>query len=713
MASKNGKKFLWLLILLLIGAFFYFDLGDLLTLERFRSQQQQLQQFYAANRLVTLAIYFCIYVLVTALSLPGATVMTLAGGALFGFWSALFVVSFASSIGATLAFLVARFLLRDSVQRRFGDKLRAINAGIEKEGAFYLFSLRLVPLFPFFVINLLMGLTPLRAPLFYLVSQIGMLPGTIVYVNAGTQLGKIDSAAAILSPTLLFSFVLLGLFPLVATRLLSGFKRRRALRGHARPKRFDYNLIVLGGGAAGLVGAYIGAAVKAKVALIEEKAMGGDCLNSGCVPSKALLKAATLVAQGRRASDFGLVDAAPQVDFAAVMARVRQTVAEVAPHDSRERYRDLGVDCLEGRGRIVSPFAVEVNGHTLTARAILVASGAAPLIPPLLGHEKIDLLTSENLWDLTTLPPRLLILGGGPIGCELAQAFARLGSAVTLVEMGARLLPREDAEVGNLLRQRLAADGVTVRTGHRAEAFIGAGESGSLCCRCDDETVEIAFDRVLVAVGRAPRLHGFGLEELGVRLEPRGIANDAFLQSSIPTIYCAGDVAGRHQFTHTAAHQAWYASVNALLGVGVRFRLDERVIPWCTFTDPEVARVGLSEEEAAAQGIAVEVSRYALADFDRAIIEGEKDGWIKVLTVPGKDRILGVCIVAPHAGELLAEFVLAMKHGLGLNKILATIHPYPSWADANKLTAGLWKKAHASPRLLAWAERFHRWRRGA
>jgi pyruvate/2-oxoglutarate dehydrogenase complex dihydrolipoamide dehydrogenase (E3) component/uncharacterized membrane protein YdjX (TVP38/TMEM64 family) len=713
MTAKSGKILLATAVLALVTVFFLFDFDRFLTLAYLKSQQHAFHAYYQAHRLWTLLAYFLVYVLVTALSLPGAAVMTLAGGALFGFWPSLVVVSFASTLGATLAMLVARFMLRDWVQGRFGDKLETINAGIEKEGALYLFSLRLVPLFPFFLINLAMGLTPLRTATFYWVSQLGMLPGTAVYVNAGTQLGHLESAAGILSPALLLSFALLGLFPLMARKLLVLVKARQAMARFPRPKRYDYNLVVIGAGSAGLVASYIAAAVKARVALIEKHRMGGDCLNTGCVPSKALIRSAKMLAYGHRAAEFGLTRTETQFEFAAVMERVQQVIARVEPHDSIERYTSLGVECLSGAARITSPYTVEVDGRVLTTRSIILATGASPSVPPIPGLAEAGYLTSDTLWELRQKPGRLVVLGGGPIGAELTQAFARLGCQVTQVEMAPRIMIREDPEVSALIRERLEAEGVRVLTGHAARQVVSDSGGKILLCEYQGAQVRIPFDQIIVAVGRKPNVKGFGLEELGVRISERGtVATDPFLRTSVPNIFCAGDVAGPYQFTHTASHQAWYAAVNALFSPLKSFKVDYRVIPWCTFTDPEVARVGLSEEEARQQQVPFELTRYPLADLDRAIADSETHGWVKILTVPGKDKILGVTIVGPHAGDLLAEYVLAMQHGIGLNKILGTIHVYPTLAEASKMAAGVWKREHAPRQLLAWVEKFHAWRRG-
>ncbi|MCU7905964.1 MAG: FAD-dependent oxidoreductase [Candidatus Thiodiazotropha sp. (ex Epidulcina cf. delphinae)] len=708
----SRKLTLLLLVALLMAAFFIFDLDSYLAFDNLKSQRDAMIAWKASHPMLATIIFFAVYVAVTALSLPGATIMTLAVGAVFGLLWGLLLVSFASTIGATLAFLLARFILRDTVQRRYGDRLKAINDGMQKDGAFYLFTLRLVPLFPFFVINLLMGLTPIRTLTYYWVSQVGMLAGTLVYVNAGTQFATLESASGILSPGLIGSFVLLGIFPLLAKRLVSLLKQHQALKGWERPPVFDRNLVVIGAGSAGLVSAYIATAVKAQVSLIEKHKMGGDCLNTGCVPSKALIRCSRILNQSRRAQEWGFDAIDVKYDFSNIMERVQKVVKAVEPHDSVERYTGLGVDVIEGEARITSPYSVEVNGIELRTPHIIVATGARPFVPPITGVDKVDYLTSDNLWELRELPERLLVLGGGPIGCELSQAFARFGSQVTIVEMMPRLMIREDEDVAEMVAARFREEGINLLVGHKAVEFSQQDGEDLLICEGDGEPVKVPYDRVLVAVGRKPNTSGFGLEDLNVSLNPNGtIETDAYLQASIPTIYACGDVAGPYQFTHTAGHQAWYAVVNSLFGAFRRFRVDYSVIPFATFTDPEVARVGLNEQEAIAQGIEYEVSRFDLSELDRAIAEGEAHGMVKVLTPPGKDRVLGATIVGENAGELIGEFTAAMKQGFGLNKILSTIHIYPTLFEANKYAAGVWKRAHAPEKLLSWVGRFHAWRR--
>ena len=703
-----------------IFSFFYFDLNSYLTLQGMKDSLDTFQSQIAQNPVLSIGVFFAIYVAVTALSLPGAAILTLAAGALFGLVQGLVIVSFASSVGATLAFLVSRFILRDTVRNKFKEKLKKIDEGVEKQGAFYLFTLRLVPVFPFFLINLLMGLTSLKTWTFYWVSQVGMLAGTAVYVNAGTQLAQIDSLSGIVSPGLIFSFVLLGIFPWIAKAIVAVVNRRRVYKGYSKPKKFDCNLVVIGAGAGGLVTSYIAAAVKAKVTLVEAGEMGGDCLNYGCVPSKAIIKTAKVANQMRHADSYGLEPVTPAMSFKRVMARVHEVIAAIAPNDSVERYTSLGVDVVKGYAKIIDPWTVEIKKNdggtqTLTTKNIVVATGAAPFIPELPGIEQSGYVTSDTLWtkfaELEDAPKRLIVLGGGPIGCELAQAFSRLGSDVTQVERAPRLMGREDADVAGYAESVLRESGVNVLTSHDALRFEQQDGEKVLVVAKEGVESTIAYDEVIVAVGRKARLHGFGLEDLGIQFD-RTIETDEYLQTLMPNIFAAGDVVGPYQFTHVAAHQAWYAAVNALFGTFKKFKVDYRVIPWTTFIDPEVARVGINERDAAEQDIDVEVTRYEFAELDRAVAESARKGFIKVLTPPGKDKILGVTIVSEHAGDLLAEFVIAMKHDLGLNKILGTIHAYPTWAEGAKYAAGNWKRANAPEKLLSYVEKFHTWRRG-
>ena len=714
------KIVILILAALAIFAFVYFDVGQTLTLENLKSQQHAIDAHYRASPLIVIIVFFLVYVAATAASFPGAAILTLAAGAIFGVVTGTLIVSFASTVGATMSFLASRYLFRDWVQARFGNRLKALNDGIARDGAFYLFSLRLVPVFPFFLVNLLMGLTPIKTLTYFWVSQLGMLLGTIVYVNAGTQIARIDALGDIASPGLLGSFAALALTPWVGKWIMALIKGRRVYAQWAKPKSFDRNLLVIGAGAAGLVSSYIAVTVKAKVTLVEASKMGGDCLNYGCVPSKALIKSAKLAEQMRHGDIYGLEAVDPKFSFKRVMQRVHDIIAEIEPHDSVERYTQLGVDVVQGYAKIIDPWTVEIKRHDgqmqrLTTRSIVIAAGAAPHVPDLPGLEDVGYVTSDTLWEefakLDAVPQRMVVLGGGPIGCELSQAFARLGANVTQIQRGPRLMPREDDDVSAIVLEAQQASGITVLTGHDAVRCEVVNGEKRVIVSVDGQERVVPFDALLIAVGRSARLKGYGLEELGIETDTTVVTDDT-LATRYPNIFAAGDVSGPYQFTHTAAHQAWYASVNALFGHLRTFKADYRVIPHATFIDPEIARVGINGREAKESDVAYELTIYPMHELDRAITESATNGFVKVLTVPGKDKILGVTIVGEHAGELLAEYVLAMKHGLGLNKILSNIHTYPTMAEANKYAAGEWKRNHAPEKLLIWVERYHRWRRG-
>ena len=704
----------------LIAGFFYFDLNTYLTLDGLKGSIDDFRQWRDTSPVLVLGGFFLIYVTATALSLPGAAILTLTAGALFGLAEGLLLASFASSLGALFAFLVSRYILRDTIKRKFPDRLASIDKGIEREGAFYLFTLRLVPLFPFFLINLLMGLTAIKSWTFYWVSQIGMLAGTFVYVNAGTQLSQLESLQGILSFDLILSFVLLGIFPLIAKTIISVIKKRRVYKGWKKPRHFDRNLIVIGAGAGGLVTSYIAAAVKAKVTLIEAGEMGGDCLNYGCVPSKAIIKSAKILKQLEQAEKYGLANTNVTFSFKKIMQRVHEVIAEIAPHDSVERYTDLGVEVIKGYAIFIDPWTVEIalndgSKQRLSARNIVIATGARPFIPPLPGIEDAAYVTSDTMWSefakLEEAPKKLVVLGGGPIGCELAQAFARLGSTVSQIELAQRIMTKEDEDVSNFAMQSLQESGVDVLTEHKALRFEQRDGKKFIIVEHEQKELSIEYDQLICAVGRSARLEGYGLDTLGIE-SGRTINTNEFLETKYPNILAAGDIVGPYQFTHVAAHQGWYAAVNSLFGPFKKFKVDYRVIPWVTFIDPEVARVGINEQEAIEQEIEYEVTRYDFEELDRAITESANKGYIKVITPKGKDKILGVTIVAEHAGDLIAEFVLAMKHGLGLEKILGTIHSYPTWAEGNKYAAGEWKRAHAPQTVLTLLEKYHTFRRG-
>ena len=710
---RSNKKLLILsIVALLIGSYFTLDLQQYLNFGYIQSQQEALQSYVASNLWLSISIYFAVYVIATGLSIPGAAILTLLGGALFGIVQGTIIISFASTIGACFAFLIARYIARDAIQSRFSSAIHAINRGVEQDGIYYLLSLRLIPIFPFFVINLVMGLTQMPLRRYYWVSQLGMLPATIIYVNAGTQLASLNSTADILSAPILTSLALLGIFPWIAKAAMKWLQVHRIYRNFEKPKTFDRNLIVVGAGAGGLVTSYIAAAVKAKVTLIEKHKMGGDCLNTGCVPSKALISTGRFLADVNNASQYGIHHANAEFNFEEVMDRVKTVIGRIEPHDSVERYEKLGVECLQGEARVISPWEVEVDGTRLSAPNIVIATGARPRIPSIPGIESVHPLTSDTLWELKKLPEHLLIIGGGAIACELGQCFNRLGSKVTMIVRGSQLLSREDTDAAELISAQLSNEGVNILFDCTPHAFETSDGVQTFKFTHNDQDEQITFDYVLVATGRIANIQGLGLEALGIDTQDELLDVNRYLQTRCPNILACGDVAGPHQFTHAAGHQAWYAAVNSLFGPFKKFAVDHRFIPFTTYTSPEVARLGLNEKEAQAQGIRYEVIRYDLSDLDRAITDSADYGFVKVLTPPGKDRILGVTLVGKSACDMLAEFALAMRHGLGLTKILATTHAYPTYAEANKFAAGEWKRRNAPQTALKWLERFHQWRRG-
>jgi len=721
--QKPYKKSLIITIVLSLAilGFFVFrqDILDILAqlnLQSLKDNYASLKIYFDDRPFQSSLVYVAIYILVTALSLPGAVILTLAGGAIFGLWWGTILVSFSSTLGATSAFLLTRFFFRNYIRSRFGDKLTTINEGIKKDGAFYLFTLRLIPVFPFFVINVLMALTALKTWTFYWVSQLGMLLGTVIYVNAGTQLATLNSTGDILSIDLIISLCVVGLLPITAKLFIGLIRRKRIYAKWTRPKQFDYNLIVIGGGAAGLVSSYIGAAVNARVALIEKHKMGGDCLNTGCVPSKALIKTAQFLEQARQSKKLGLDKAEVHYEYSDVMKRVQKIIKKIEPHDSRERYTELGVECMQGTATITSPWTVTVDGtngqQEISARSIIVAAGASPVVPHLPNIDQIQYVTSDTIWDMKDLPKKLIVIGGGAIGCELAQAFKRLGSEVILIESENRILIKEDSEVTEIIENQLTDEGVTVLTRHRAKGFISEKGTQILVCDSPNGEVRLTFDVILFAIGRRANINGYGLETIdAISDEDIILPTNDFLETRYPNIYACGDVTGRMQFTHAAAHQAWHAVVNSLFGTFKKFPIDFSAVPWATFTHPEIARVGVNEEEAKMTNLPYEITTYGIDDLDRAITDSEDRGFIRVLTQPGSDKIIGVTIVCEGASEIISEFVLAMKYKLGLNKILATTHIYPTFSEANKYVAGEWKRKNKPERLLRILKIFHQIRR--
>lgn len=727
--------------------------ADWFSLAHLQAQYQDLQAWYAHAPWTVRAAFFSLYFVLASAAVPGIVVLTLAGGAVLGFGWGLLLVSFASSLGATLTLLVVRHVLAESLPAYLGAgmtrRLARMTEGLEREGVFYLLSLRLIPLVPFGAINVLMGLTRMPAWRFYLFSQLGMLPSTLIYLQAGSQLAALQSVSDVLqahvAAVLIALACALAATPWLTRRVLAWLRRRAVAARWQRPARFDYNLIVIGGGAGGLVSAYVAAHAQARVALVEAGDMGGDCLNRGCVPSKALIQSARVAQQARQAQGFGVQTGPVRVDFAVVMQRVRSIIAAIAPNDSPERYRAMGVDVVQAYAYLVDPWTVELRrsgqaSERISARNIIVATGSQPAVPAIAGLQDSGYVTSDTLWDALeragALPQRIAIVGGGPVGCELAQAFARLGAQVSLVESGPVLLSKEDADVSTLVQAALSAEGVRVFTGHqvlrcetwpqhagadklivlRQNSMRQSGSSGGLATpAAQDDEFAVPYDLLICATGRQARLRGFGLEDLGIASDTL-LHTDAYLQTLIPSIYAAGDVVGPYQFTHAAAHQAWYAAVNALLDGWGALRPDYSVLPTAVYVAPQVARVGLNEQQAQARGVAYAVTRFELAGLDRAVCDAALGavpaGFVKVLTVPGRDTLLGVSIVGEQAAELLAPYALAMRQGLGLKAILATIHTYPTLSESAKQVAGQWQRAHLPTAAMRWLRRWHRWRRG-
>lgn len=708
MKRSWSKIFLLVLFVGVLYALISYDVKTYLSFDYLSSHLDELQIKVAAAPVLSAVIYFFVYVLLIAVSFPGATIITLAGGALFGFTKGMALVSVASTLGATVAFWGTRFLFQEFVRSKWHKNYEQIQKKIDQEGAFYLFALRLNPIFPFFIINLVMGLTPMRTWTYFWVSFIGMLPGAAVYVNAGIEIGKLQSAKDIMTWSFLLSMALLGLAPFFLRRLLQALDRRRKLKSYKRPKKYDYNVIVIGGGAAGLVSAELASSFQGKVALIEKNHMGGDCLNTGCVPSKALIRSAKLMHEMKNSQKWGIFSSSARVDFLQVMERVKKIIQQIEPQDSVERFTQLGVDCHRGQAFIQSPFEVRVGDNTLTTKSIIIATGAKPFVPNIPGLDRVRYVTSDTIWDLKDLPRRLLILGGGAIGCELAQCFARLGSEVTVVEKADRLLPKSEPEASEELLEVFHEEGIhfllssTVSKFELYQAHITGGAG--------DQVVN--FDVALVALGRVPNVKGFGLEQLNVQISASGaIEADEFFETNVPGIYACGDVMGAYHLTHASSYQAKYAALNALFSPYQKIHKDEQAMPSVIFTDPQVAQVGLTEEEAKKQNLDFEITQYGIQDLDRAITDGEARGFIKVLTPRGQDQILGATIVSGHAGEYLTQITSAIKHKIGLKKILKTIHPYPTFSEANQKVAGLWLKKHTPSGLVGFFKSFQQWRR--
>ena len=699
------------LIASIIFAVVFFDVASYLSFEQLKQRQSELQSLINNNVFVSAAIYFLAYVAATSVSLPGALILTLAGGALFGLVQGTILISFASTIGALLAFLVVRYFLHDFVQNKFSERLKFINDKVKQEGAYYLLFVRLVPVFPFFLVNLVMALTPIRAFTYYWISQLGMLPATIIYVNAGSQLAKISSPSDIASPAIIFALMLLGVLPFITKGIMSALKNKRVYTKFAKPSSFEYNTVVIGGGSAGLVAAYTTSTLQGKVALIEKHQMGGDCLNTGCVPSKSILRSAKFIADLKESPSYGLSKASYQFEFKNIMARVHNKISIIQPKDSVERYTKLGVHCEQGDAVLISPWEVKVNEKILTTKNIIIATGATPAIPNITDLDNVPYFTTDTIWGLTELPEKLLVIGAGPIGCELGQAFSRLGSHVTIINNTATILPNEDEQAAKLVESSLLKDSITLLSNFNSDKFINNSGNYSLMGSYNNVSTTISFTHLLIATGRESNLDG--LDKLNLDTDEKGrLATNDTLQTKYPNIYACGDVSSAMQYTHSASHQAWYAAFNALFHPIKKFKCSLDNIPRAIFTDPEIASLGVNEKQAIEQGISYQITTFPMDDIDRAITDNATTGFIKVITPKNSDKILGVCIVGEHASELIAEFVLAKTNGLGLNKILKSVHIYPTRSEINRMVAGKWRRSKLTERTITLLKKFQSWRLG-
>lgn len=691
--NKLIKKVgLLVLIIICVIMFYHLDGNQYLNFENLKSHHQELFTFYQQNPLRFTLIYFFLYVGLVALSFPGATVLSLAGGYIFGFIKGLLIINWASTIGASIAFLIARFFFKDYLQRKFHYTFQKINQGMDREGNQYLLTLRLIPVFPFFLINILMGLTNISLLRFFIVSLIGMLPGTAVYVWAGTSLQNINSVSDIFTAKLITIFFLVGLIPILQSRILIYLKQKKHYSQFKTPKNYDYNLIVIGGGAAGLVNAYIATNLKAKVLLVEEDKMGGECLNYGCVPSKALIS----LSKTKKYS---------KANFYDLKNEIAKIIESIAPHDSVDRYKEMGVECVKGKASLISPFEVQINGTKYTGRKIIIATGAKPIYPNIKGLDVNKVFDYESIWKIENLPEKLVIIGGGAIGCELALAFSNLGTKVTIIEQN-EVLGTEDRDVASLVMKGLIGNNIDIC--EKSDLLTINHDKCSITFRNKNEVSEVPFDVLLIACGKIGNTDSISTT-LNLDLDSKKfiLVNEYLETLKYRNIYACGDVNGLKQLTNAAAHQAWYTSVNALFGNWKKFSIEHDYIPHAVFVEPEIARVGVNELEALRNNLEYDLYHFDSSDLDRNLIERKKLGIIKVLTIKNTDQILGVTIVGEAASEIIAEYVLAMKYKLGLNKVLATSHIYPSFSEQNKYVAGVWKKRSVPGVILKVLKKYH------
>lgn len=698
-------------------------------------------------------IFVGLYVVATVLFVPGS-LLTLGAGAVFGVALGSVCVSISATLGATAAFLVGRYLARDAIARKIEkhEKFATIDRAVADEGWKIVLLTRLSPVFPFTLLNYAFGLTRVKLSHYVLASWIGMIPGTVMYV----YLGSLVNVGAGHRQRTTGEWVLYGV-GLLATVTVTVFVTRLARRALAKkigstetvqsskeimsvpsapvlvrpadahnarlvsnvhPPDWQnpspapcYNLVVIGAGTAGLVTAAGAAGLGAKVALVEKSLLGGDCLNVGCVPSKAVIRSGRAVFDAKEAGPFGVRVGKPvEIDFSAVMERMRKLRADLSPHDSAQRFANLGVDVFLGEARFASPDTVEVAGQTLRFKRAVIATGARAVEPPILGLAEAGYLTNETVFNLTQRPARLAVIGGGPIGCELAQAFQRLGSQVSLLHKNAHLLDREDMEAAALVQKAFIREGVALHlnaTITRVERSAG-GKLVYYEAQGKEET--LAVDEILAGAGRAPNIEGLNLEAAGVRYDRRkGVLVNDCLQTSNPHIYGAGDVCLAWKFTHAADFSARIVIQNALfLG---RKKASTLTMPWCTYTDPEIAHVGLYERDARERGVEVDTYVREFKEVDRAVLDGEEDGFVKFHVKKGHDEILGATIVARHAGEMISEISVAMAARIGLGKLASVIHPYPTQAEALRQCGDAYNRTRLTPTVKKWMGRWLAWQR--
>lgn len=713
--KKSHQKYLILFLLILILILYYlFFPKEYLSLAFVKENINSIKNYVNYNYTTSALSYLIIYSLSSALAIPSALILTLSSGILFGLVPGILLTSLGSTLGAVLAFLISRYLFLDLFKSKFRNQYEQMDKEIKKNGNLHLLTLRLVPIFPFWLVNLLMGLSEISLWRYLFISFAGMIPATIVYVYAGLSLSSISELRDVISPSIFFSLLLLSILPYVLRAVVNYYLKKKLYRHYKKPRAFDYNLIIIGGGSAGLVTTFIARILKAKVAIIEKEKMGGDCLNTGCVPSKSLIKIAKIISYGKTPSSWGLKNINIDFSFEDIMNKIHSIIKEIEPHDSIVRYTQLGAECFLGQAQILSPWEVQIGEKIISAKYLVIATGARPIIPQIPGIESISPLTSENIWQLKKQPARLGILGGGVIAAELAQAFSRLGSSVFIIEESSRILSREDEDASGLIHEIFIKEGIKIYTSHTLKKCEKSGDEKILLC-IDREGREISLvcDQLFIAIGRKATTSGFGLEKIKLDLNDNGsIKVNEYMQTSLPNIFACGDVAGPFNLTHAASHQAWHTTVNALLGFIKMFKINYSVLPVCTYTDPEIATVGYSKAELIKKSIPFEETIFPMKDLDRAIIEGETCGFVKVFTPPNSDKILGVVIISAEASTMILEFTLAMKHNLGLNKILNTIHAYPGMGEANKYLAGRWKQRKSRLNLLKALERFHTFSRG-